>query len=77
MQTATEAGSEKDFGILMAPVNGKGTWGALQELRAALRDLRAQGSARVLFIDALDDGGKAVDLRDRRVAALVLGYTIS
>lgn len=77
MQAAREALSEDDFGILMAPVNGKGTWGALKELRAALRDLRPRGSAHVLFIDALDDGGKAVDLHDRRVAALVVGYRIS
>lgn len=67
---------EPEFGIVMAPVNGKGTWAALKELRAALRDLRPDGSAQVVFVDALDGEGKAVSLHDPGVAALVLGYTL-
>lgn len=68
---------EPEFGIVMAPVNGKGTWAALKELRAALRNLRPDGSAHVLFVDALDGEGKAVSLQDPGVAALVLGYRLS
>jgi len=66
--------TEPEFGILMAPVNGRGTWAALKELRATLRNLRSGGSVRVLFVDALDGDGKAVELHDPGVAALVLGY---
>jgi hypothetical protein len=65
---------EVDFGILTAPVNGKGTWGALKQLRAALRDLRSDGTAQVIFVDALDADGRAVSIEDSGVAALVLGY---
>ena len=65
---------EVDFGILTAPVNGKGTWGALKKLRSALRDLRADGTAQVIFVDALDGEGRAVSLHDPHVAAIVLGY---
>jgi hypothetical protein len=73
-----ESGSfEPGFGILMAPVNGKGTWSALKELRKGLSDLRPQGSPKVLFVDALDGEGKAVSLQDSGVVALVLGYTLS
>ncbi len=64
------------FGILMAPVNGRGTWAALKELRAALRALRPAGSPQVLFVDALDKDGKAVAVQDAGVAALVLGYSL-
>jgi hypothetical protein len=67
---------ESDFGIIMAPVNGRGTWAALKELRTALRKLRPDGSARVIFIDALDGDGKAVNLREPGVAAIVLGYSV-
>jgi hypothetical protein len=69
-------GPEPEFGILMAPVNGRGTWAALKELRAALRDLGPNGSAKVLFVDALDDRGRAVSLQDAGAAALVLGYSL-
>jgi len=69
--------TEPEFGILMAPVNGRGTWAALKELRAALRGLGRNGSAKVLFVDALDGEGKAVSLQDPAAAALVLGYTLT
>lgn len=73
--TSESNDQDTDFGILTAPVNGKGTWGALKALRASLRDL---GSAtEVIFIDALDGEGRAVSLHDPRVAALVLGYKLS
>lgn len=68
--------TEPEFGILMAPVNGRGTWAALKELRATLRNLLPGGSARVVFVDALDGEGKAVELHDPGVAALVLGYRL-
>ncbi len=68
--------SGPEFGILMAPVNGRGTWAALKELRAGLRNLRPHGSAKVLFVDALNDQGKAVSLQDPGVVALVLGYSL-
>lgn len=68
---------ESEFGILMAPVNGRGTWAALKELRAALRKLRPEATPKVIFVDALDEDGKAVDVQDPGVAALVLGYRIT
>ncbi len=67
---------QADFGIVTAPVNGKGTWGALKKLRAALRDLRTDGTAQVIFVDALDGDGRAVSMHDPHVAALVLGYRL-
>jgi hypothetical protein len=67
---------EVDFGILTAPVNGKGTWEALKKLRAALRDARVDATAQVIFVDALDGEGRAVSLHDPHVAALVLGYRL-
>ncbi|MGH2712275.1 MAG: hypothetical protein ACRDH9_13885 [Actinomycetota bacterium] len=78
MQATAELpeGPEPEFGILMAPVNGRGTWAALKELRAALRALRPDGSPQVLFVDALDDQGRAVNLQDPGAAALVLGYSL-
>ena len=69
--------SPPEFGVLMAPVGGEGTWAALKELRAGLRDLRAQGTPKVLFIDALDEGGKVVAPHDSGAVAVVLGYTLS
>ncbi|MGH9197246.1 MAG: hypothetical protein ACRD1T_16095 [Acidimicrobiia bacterium] len=74
MQPTMPIDPEADFGVLMAPVNGRGTWAALKELRAALRSLRPGRSGKVLFVDALDGEGKAVALHDPGVAALVLGY---
>ena len=69
-------GQETDFGIVTAPVNGKGTWGALKALRASLRELRLDGSTEVIFIDALDGEGRAIALHDPNVVALVLGYRV-
>lgn len=68
--------AEAEFGVLMAPVNGKGTWAALKELRASLRKLGSNGSARVIFVDALDGKGKAVELHDSAAVAIVLGYRL-
>ena len=69
-------GPDIDFGIVRAPVNGKGTWGALKRLRAALREVSPDGSTEVIFIDALDGEGRAVSLHDPHVAAIVLGYRV-
>lgn len=68
---------DSDFGIVMAPVDGKGTWAAVKELRAALRKLRPDRSAHVVFIDALDGDGRPVSLPDPGVAVLVVGYSLT
>jgi hypothetical protein len=68
---------EQGFGILMASVNGKGTWATLKELRKGLSTLRPQGSPKVLFVDALNEEGRVVSPQDPGVVALVLGYTLS
>ena len=70
----TSDSPDTDFGIMTAPVNGKGTWGALKALRASLRALGPGVSTEVIFVDALDGDGRAVPLHDPGVAALVLGY---
>lgn len=67
---------EPEFGVLMAPVDGQGTWAVLKDLREKLRALRSDGSPQVIFIDALDGEGRAVGARDPAVAALVLGYRL-
>lgn len=67
---------ESDFGILILPVDGRGTWAAFKGLRGALRDLGLDASTRVLFVKALDDEGRAVGVQDPRGAALVVGYAL-
>lgn len=76
LQAVEPEAGEREFGILMAPVDARGTWAALKELRAALRALRPEGAANLLFIDALGKDGKACNLQDPNVTALVIGYSL-
>ena len=61
-------------GILLAPVGAEGLWGALRELRAAMRGVRGHG-IRTTFVTAFAlDGSLAPESGD--AALLVAGYHV-
>ena len=63
-------------GVLFAPVNGGGVWGALRDARGRLRGLRGEGVPRVVFVQAVDGDARAVTLLDPSAAALMVGYRL-
>jgi len=61
-------------GILLAPVGAEGLWGALRELRAAMRGVPGRG-IRTTFVTAFArDGSIAAASGD--AALLVAGYHV-
>lgn len=62
-------------GILVAPVAGYGTWGALRQLHESMAGLRRDGLAPELtFVYAIAGDGRIVPGRHPEARIFVLGY---
>ena len=62
-------------GMLLAPVAGRGTWGALRDLHETMAGLRRDGLAPELtFVYAIAGDGRIVPGRHPDAAVFVLGY---
>lgn len=73
-QLLTDLAAAPD-GILVAPLTGRGTWGALRDLHETMADLRRDGLAPELtFVYALSHDGQIVPGRHPDTAVFVLGY---
>ena len=60
-------------GILVAPVTDEGLWGALRELRSAMRELPGSGPVHSTFITAFARDGRPASGSGDAVL-LVAGY---
>lgn len=76
MMDHTETTGDLDTidGVLVAPVDERGMWHALSELREAMRGLSQRGRARTSFLATVDDEGRLVP--GHLATALVMGYRI-
>ena len=62
-------------GLVLAPIAGRGTWGALGALRGAMRDLRRRGlPPDVSYVFAVSGDGRIMAARDAEAAVLVMAY---
>ena len=65
-------------GVVLAPIAGRGAWGALGALRGAMRDLRRRGlSPDVSYVFAVSGEGRIVSAREAEAAVLVMGYRLT